>query len=104
MSKCSCSACAAIFTCVSAFDMHRVGSFGEPFYAASRSGKSRRVIGHSSQERRCLTEPEMLAKGMVANEKGWWMTRPSEETHWAENVQPVEERAAASPYLSSRGK
>ena len=84
MSRCSCSVCSAIFTCVSAFDMHRVGSFGEPIYAASRSGKSLQVIRHTPHERRCLTEYEMLAKGMVTNEKGWWMTRPS-ETHWAED-------------------
>ena len=83
MSKCSCSACGAIFTCVSAFDRHQVGSFGKPIYATSRSGKSRLVIGHTPPERRCLTEAEMLARGMARNAKGWWMTRPS-ATHWAE--------------------
>lgn len=87
MSKCSCSACSAIFTCVSAFDMHRVGSFGEPIYAASRSGKSREVVGHTPHARRCLTEGEMLAKGMARNDKGWWMTRPA-ATHWAEEEEP----------------
>ncbi len=87
--KSVCTACQEIFTCVSAFDMHRVGSFGEPIYAASRSGKSRQVIGHTPHERRCLTEPEMLAKGMAHNDKGWWMTRPS-ATHWAEDFQPAE--------------
>jgi hypothetical protein len=87
--KSVCAACSATFTCVSAFDMHRVGSFGEPIYAVSRSGKSRRVIGHTPHARRCLTESEMLAKGMARNDKGWWMTRPS-ESHWAE-----EEKAEA---------
>ena len=89
MSRCSCSACSAIFTCVSAFDRHRVGSFGEPLYAASRSGKSRRVIGHACHQRRCLTGSQMLDKGMITNEKGWWMTRLS-ETHWAEDSPPAE--------------
>ncbi|HEY6411600.1 MAG TPA: hypothetical protein VIY29_29430 [Ktedonobacteraceae bacterium] len=90
MSRCFCPACSAIFTCVSAFDMHRVGSFGEPIYAVSRSGKSHQVVGHTAHERHCLTASEMLTKSMVANVKGWWMTRPSEETHWAENAHPAE--------------
>lgn len=83
MSKCFCSACSAIFTCVSAFNRHRVGSFGEPIYAVSRSGKSRQVVGHTPHTRRCLTESEMLVKGMARNDKGWWMTRPA-EAHWTE--------------------
>lgn len=87
MSRCSCSACSAIFTCVSAFDRHRVGSFGEPIYAISRSSKSRRVIGHTPHARRCLTESEMQAKGVARSEKGWWMTRPS-AIHWAEEEKP----------------
>jgi hypothetical protein len=96
VSKCWCSACSAIFTCVSAFDMHRVGSFGEPIYTASRSGKSRQVSGHTPHTRRCLTEAEMLAKGMARNDKGWWITRLS-ETHWAEEEEP---EAAFSESLS----
>ncbi len=84
MSKCICPACQETFTCLSAFDMHRVGSFGEPIYAHSRTGKSRRVIGHTPSTRWCLSESEMGAKGMASNDKGWWMTRPS-ESHWAED-------------------
>lgn len=83
MSTCLCPACQQTFPCLSAFDMHRVGSFGEPIYAQSATGKSRRVVGHITSLRRCLTEPEMLAKGMVSNDKGWWMTRPS-ALHWAQ--------------------
>lgn len=82
--KSVCSACHETFTCLSAFERHRVGSFGEPIYAESRSGKSRRIIGHTPHPRRCLIESEMLAKGMAPNDKGWWMTRPS-ESHWAED-------------------
>lgn len=43
-----------MFTSLSAFDLHRTGKF-------------------EHKKRRCLTEQEMLAKGMVQNEKGWWM-------------------------------
>ena len=83
MSKCVCTGCQETFTCLSAFDMHRVGSFGEPIYAESHTGKSRRVIGHTPSQRRCLTEQEMLAKGMGRNAQGWWMTRLS-AVHWAD--------------------
>ena len=62
------SACHKSFTCHSAFDMHRIGSFGGPIYAASRTGKSRRVIAHTKGTRWCFTESEMLAKGMVRND------------------------------------
>ena len=88
--KSVCSSCHETFTCVSAFDRHRVGSFGVPIYAVSQSGKSRRVISHTPHERRCLTEAEMLAKGMARNDKGWWMTRPSESSHWAEDEEEEE--------------
>jgi hypothetical protein len=47
------------------------------------------VIGHTPHERRCLTEAEMLAKGMARNNKGWWMTRPS-VSHWAEDEEEEE--------------
>ena len=77
--------------------MHRVGSFGEPVYSASRSGKSRQVIGHTPHARRCLTETEMLAKGMARNDNGWWMTRPS-EIHWAEAEEPEAVPAEALSY------
>lgn len=94
MPKCSCSGCGETFTCLSAFDMHRVGSFGGPIFAASRSGKSQRVIGHEPSQRRCLTGPEMLAKGMVKNDKGWWLTRAS-EGHWTEDEEADEIEAAS---------
>jgi hypothetical protein len=53
--KSTCGACGRIFSSISSFDKHRVGRF-EPM------------------ERRCLTEPEMLQRGMTKNEKGWWTT------------------------------
>lgn len=104
MPKCECAACGETFTCLSAFDMHHSGSYSQPIYAPSQSGKSQRVIGRTPSERRCLTEQEMLTKGMVKNEKGWWMTRMS-ETHWTEEAEDeaeaemsVEERLHALGY------
>ena len=43
-----------MFTSLSAFDLHRTGKF-------------------QRKARRCLTEREMRERGMVQNEKGWWM-------------------------------
>ena len=93
MPKSECAACGETFTCLSAFDMHRVGSYSQPIFAQSRSGKSQRVIGRTPNQRRCLTEQEMLAKGMVKNGKGRWMTRAS-EVHWTEGEETEEEQEA----------
>lgn len=49
-----CAACGAVFAGVRAFDAHRVGPF-------IRGG------------RRCLTPPEMQARGMAQDARGWWM-------------------------------
>jgi hypothetical protein len=54
MPKSLCSACNQMFTSLSAFDLHRTGKF-------------------KRKMRRCLTEQEMRARGMVQNAKGWWM-------------------------------
>jgi hypothetical protein len=54
MPKSLCKGCSQMFTSLSAFDMHRKGKF-------------------ERKKRRCLTEKEMLANGMVQNTKGWWM-------------------------------
>ena len=43
-----------MFTSLSVFDLHRTGSF------------QRRIRG-------CLAKQEMRERGMVQNEKGWWM-------------------------------
>lgn len=51
-----CQACKAYFNSTSAFDKHRTGDFGH--------------------DRRCLTEPEMLAKGMAKNSAGFWVGKP----------------------------
>jgi hypothetical protein len=75
--KSTCGGCSEIFASVAAFDSHRVGSFGEPIYQTSRTGRSRSVAGHSLSSRRCLTRHEMHCLGMVQNEKGWWMLPPT---------------------------
>jgi hypothetical protein len=42
--------------------------------------------------RRCLTEQDMLAKGMVQNTKGWWMRSAfDEEIPWFESEDEHEE-------------
>ncbi len=43
-----------MFTSLSAFDLHWTGKY-------------------EHKKRRCMTEQEMLEKGVVQNEKGWWM-------------------------------
>ena len=83
MPKCFCPACQETFTCPSAFEMHRTGSCGDPIYEESCTGKSRRVIGQTPSTRRCLSEREMLARGMARNDKGWWLLRQA-GVHWTE--------------------
>lgn len=71
MAKSQCTACFEIFSSGSAFNMHRVGSFGEAIYDEKR----KHVIGYTKSERRCLSEQEMVAeKDMVKNIKGIWTT------------------------------
>lgn len=49
-----CQSCKTYFNSTKAFDKHRVGDFGV--------------------NRRCRTEDEMLAKKMVKNKDGFWVT------------------------------
>ena len=58
MSKSLCTGCDRIFKSVGSFDKHRIGEY----------------TLKSSMPRRCLSEDEMRAKGMVQNEKGWWIS------------------------------
>jgi hypothetical protein len=50
-----CQGCKAYFNSVKAFDKHRTGKHGV--------------------DRRCLTEDEMLGKGMSVNKDGFWITK-----------------------------
>lgn len=62
-----CSACHQFFNSDSAFDRHRTGLFeGE----SNKFGQTQ-ITG----PRRCMTTDEMLARGMVLNESGFWMTK-----------------------------
>ena len=54
MPKSLCTGCHRIFASLSAFDLHRTGKF-------------------ERKKRRCMTEQQMLTRGMVQNAKGWWM-------------------------------
>lgn len=64
-----CRECRKTFTSISAFDMHRTGSYGNPIY-----DDKRQVIGYAKHERRCCTEQEMLDKEMLKNKNGYWTT------------------------------
>jgi hypothetical protein len=57
---------------VAAFDAHRIGSYGEPIYKPTGSGKSRKITGYTPHTRRCMTLVEIQASGMAQNDKGWW--------------------------------
>lgn len=50
-----CPGCNEYFNSTFAFDKHRVGKFGA--------------------DRRCLTPDEMLLKGMVKNNDGFWVSK-----------------------------
>jgi hypothetical protein len=50
-----CRSCGLLFRSTAAFDKHRTGSLAKG-------------------ERRCLTETEMLAKGMAINYQGLWVS------------------------------
>src|SRR5260370_34657255 len=91
-----CSASGLTFHSVSAFDAHRAGSYGEPIYQGSRTGKSRKVIGHTPPTRRCLTVAEIQAVGMTQNAKGCWMLPAPANAPWATTT-PEEEFEEATP-------
>ena len=74
-----CRGCGLTFGTLQAFETHRVGSFGEPIYQVSRTGKSRQVVGYTPSTRRCLTLVELQAVGMTQDSKGWWrLPKPTE--------------------------
>lgn len=55
-----CQGCKKYFNSNTAFEMHRRGEFGI--------------------DRRCLTEEEMLARGMALNAKSFWVSELNERT------------------------
>lgn len=56
---CRCQGCGAQFNSTAAFDKHRTGNYGTV---------------REPGDRRCLTESEMLSKGMAVNGRGRWVT------------------------------
>src|SRR5258708_7921187 len=91
-----CRSCGLTFTSVAAFDAHRTGSYGEPIYQPSRTGRSRRVVGHTPPTRRCMTLPEIQVQGMTQNAKGWWMLPASTQAALTRTIHE-EEAAEAIP-------
>lgn len=55
---CLCRGCGLYFNSEGAFNAHRTGKFGV--------------------DRRCMTEAEMRAAGMVVNAGGWWVERTND--------------------------
>jgi len=49
--RCQCTECGRVFSRTSSFDAHRTGDYGK--------------------DRRCMTEEEMLAKGMQSTDGVW---------------------------------
>lgn len=70
MARSNCSGCSETFSSESSFNMHRVGSYGDAIY----DEKGKVVVRHTKHDRRCLSESDMLSKGMVKNERGIWTT------------------------------
>ena len=66
---CECTACGRKFLTEKMFNKHRTGSFGEPVY-----GKSRVAKYYTKNQRRCMTEEEMLDAGLCHNNDGVWST------------------------------
>ena len=67
-----CRGCGLTFGNLKSFETHRIGSYGEPIYKASRTGKTRQVIGYTPPTRRCKTLAEIRVAGMTQDSKGWW--------------------------------
>lgn len=85
-----CRGCGLTFGTLKSFETHRTGSYGEPIYKASSTGKSRQVIGHTPPTRRCMTLPEIQAVGMTQDAKGWWAL-PKQTASAAHEEDEVEE-------------
>ena len=67
-----CRKCGEFFGGEGSFKKHRTGSYGVG--VTSSNG----VTHYSKHERRCLSQDEMLNKGLVRNDKGLWTTGESD--------------------------
>lgn len=75
-----CRECNETFWSISAFDMHRTGSYGEAIYDATKH-----IVGYTKHQRRCLTEQEMVNNGMLKNSRGIWTTGEFDASVFAKN-------------------
>ncbi|HVN45988.1 MAG TPA: hypothetical protein VMT66_12230 [Steroidobacteraceae bacterium] len=62
--RCRCAACGEHFNSSSMFDLHRVGDWKD-----------------SGANRRCLSVPEMIAKGYLRNAAGFWIREANRNAH-----------------------
>ncbi len=83
-----CRACSNNFRSVFAFDMHRTGGYGKALY--NSKGKA---IGHEKHTRRCFTTDEMLALGMLQDDKGTWRgpATPGSDRNFEDDEQEEDE-------------
>jgi len=86
-----CSGCQEKFYSVAAHETHRVGSYGEPIYQQSPTGKSAKITGYTPSERHCLTADEMRTLDMTQDDKGIWHN-PAGNFEWANRQEegPIE--------------
>lgn len=61
-----CTGCGLYFSGLSAFDKHRVGSYGEVI-----QDKNKITIGYTPHTRHCLNASEMLAAGLILKNDVW---------------------------------
>lgn len=63
--RCQCSACGRYFKALSTFDRHRSGQHGI--------------------DRRCASDEELKAAGLVLSDRGFWVVLPTPDGHggWA---------------------
>lgn len=67
-----CNNCKQTFGSLGAFDMHRVGSYGNAVYA-EKDVKRKNPTHYTPSSRLCITLDEIQAVGMMQNERGWWI-------------------------------
>lgn len=74
--RCECGACHQRFNSVSAFDLHRTGTYGN--------------------DRHCREPGEMLAIGMSQNALGFWIERTRDERYRKRRPRAQETRSPAA--------
>jgi len=85
-SRCRCASCGQLFNSVSVFDRHRVGGWE-----------------NRGANRRCLTTPQMQAKGWRVNVRGFWIerSRPAVAHRSGDQVGPAHTDGTTAPGVST---